>query len=225
MDSRTRSARERDRPHLKIRGRRTDVHRGRPGQIPPDAVQADRSQHNAPRQDPDDHPHNKPRPHFPSVPPMSPEADSTEAPMASKASAARVAAGLPLKRVSPRRDRGGVTSGARRDADSPLRKVEKCNAGVPTRRGSDSPPWKRRTHLLTLIRAQRPANPSRDGIARNSPELHFSGRRPRRRAPDVIPPRSRRGSLLAAPTRSRTIPLKLTSAGSLRITGQGAVFT
>jgi hypothetical protein len=92
---------------------------------------------------------------------------------------------------------GGGMSGPRRDADSPLlpRQIlrrrgssEKCAAGVPIRRGSDSPRTKRPTRRPTLIISQRMANPSRDGIVRHATEVHFSGRRPRRRGSDVAPP-------------------------------------
>jgi hypothetical protein len=65
---------------------------------------------------------------------------------------------------------------------------EKCTAGVPTRRGSDSPRTERPTRRPTLIISQRTAIPSRDGIVRHAPEVHFSGRRPRRRGPEVAPP-------------------------------------
>ena len=71
---------------------------------------------------------------------------------------------------------------------------EKCAAGVPIRRGSDSPPSPRITHTLTLISARRPANPSRDGSVRHAPEAHFSGRRTLRRGADVAPPPRERDS-------------------------------
>ena len=64
----------------------------------------------------------------------------------------------------------------RRNAARAQRKFEKCSAGVPIRRGSDSPLVKRQTPKPTLILARRPANPSRGGFLRPSPELHFSAR-------------------------------------------------